>query len=177
MPRSSRASATKTPFIAVKDASKVEEKHKIYCADRLKSLDFARLWTDTSLAQLGCRIVVFTEGSREKCDALLRHYELREHVDQIVEGPKQVDTFRRLARLHVSKHPAIVVGDQLDRDIAPAKQAGLITIYFPGGFRPKWTPDEAAVMPDYRIQSFDRVAAIVEHTLLAVAMPERSDAQ
>src|SRR5262249_3069524 len=129
------------------------------------------------LAQLRCRIVVFTEGSREKCDALLRHYGLREHVDQIVEGPKQVDTFRRLARLHVSKHPAVVVGDQLDRDIAPAKQAGLITIYFPGGFRPKWTPNEATVMPDHRIESFERVAEIVEHTLFAVAIPDSSDAQ
>ena len=112
------------------------------------------------LASLGCRIVVFTEGSREKSDTILNHYELRQYVDQIFEGPKNVETFRRLGRLNGSNNPAIVVGDQLDRDIAPAKQAGLITVFFPGGFRPKWQLDHEDVAPDFLIQSFDEVVEI-----------------
>jgi hypothetical protein len=33
-----------------------------------------------------------------------------------------------------------MIGDQLDRDIGPAKEAGLRTIYFPGGFAPGGRP-------------------------------------
>lgn len=116
------------------------------------------------LSILGCRIVVFTEGSRERCDLILRHYDLRKYFDQILEGPKNLETFRRLELLNTSGHPAIVVGDQLDRDIAPAKQAGMITIYFPGGFRPKWQMDHEKVLPDYRIQSFEQVVEVARQT-------------
>ncbi len=119
-----------------------------------------------TLAILGCRIVVFTEGDREKCDMILRHYDLRQYVDQIFEGPKHVDTFRRLARLRASGLPAIVVGDQLDRDIAPAEQAGFVTVYFPGGFRPKWQAGHAKVEPDYGIESFEQVAEVVRQVTL-----------
>lgn len=119
-----------------------------------------------TLAGLGCRIVVFTEGDREKCDLILRHYNLRQYVDQIFEGPKHAHTFRRLARLQASNLPAIVVGDQLDRDIVPAQQAGFVTIYFPGAFRPKWQADDEKVAPNYRIESFEQVGEIVRQILL-----------
>jgi putative hydrolase of the HAD superfamily len=58
-----------------------------------------------------------------------------------------------------------MVGDQLDRDIAPAKEAGLTTIYFPSGFKPKWMPLEAEVRPDFKIESFAEVPAIVAECL------------
>jgi putative hydrolase of the HAD superfamily len=87
-------------------------------------------------------------------------------VDQIFEGPKNTDTFRRLARLRTSSLPAIVVGDQLDRDIAPAQNAGFVTIYFPGGFRPKWQAGYEKETPDYRIESFEQVAEIVTQVVL-----------
>lgn len=54
------------------------------------------------LSILGCRIVVFTEGSREKCDLVLRHYDLRQYFDQIFEGPKNLETFRRLELLYTN---------------------------------------------------------------------------
>lgn len=38
---------------------------------------------------------------------------------------------------------------------------GLITIYFSGGFRPKWQAEHEHVTPDYRIQSFEQIADIV----------------
>ena len=56
---------------------------------------------------------------------------------------------------------AFMIGDQLDRDIAPAKAAGLITVYFPGGFRPKWTPDESSIGPDFKVSDFMQAAQIV----------------
>ena len=54
-----------------------------------------------------------------------------------------------------------MVGDQLERDIRPAKEAGLRTIYFPGGFKPKWEASSNNVHPDYQISSFAEVPAIV----------------
>ena len=57
-----------------------------------------------------------------------------------------------------------MIGDQLDRDIAPAKAAGLTTIFFPGGFRPKWQPAEGDVRPDYTVQDFNQAAAFVLDT-------------
>jgi len=52
----------------------------------------------STLANLGWRIVAFTEGAREKCELILGHYRLRQYVDQIFEGAKNIDTFRRLGR-------------------------------------------------------------------------------
>ncbi len=54
-----------------------------------------------------------------------------------------------------------MVGDQLDRDIGPAKEAGLTTIYFPGGFSPRWAPAEESVGPAFRVSSFAEVPEIV----------------
>ena len=31
-----------------------------------------------------------------------------------------------------------MVGDQLDRDIVPAREAGLLAVWVPSAFRPKW---------------------------------------
>jgi len=65
--------------------------------------------------------------------------------------------------MHYADMPAdgFMVGDQLDRDIAPAKTAGLTTIYFPGGFKPGWHSAEEEVKPDFRIESFAEVPGIV----------------
>jgi putative hydrolase of the HAD superfamily len=54
-----------------------------------------------------------------------------------------------------------MIGDQLDRDILPAKEAGLITIYLPGGFRPKWSPLAGGPHPDYEIASFWEAVDII----------------
>jgi len=55
-----------------------------------------------------------------------------------------------------------MIGDQLDRDIAPAKAAGLITIYFPGGFQPKWQQRaEGEIKPDYRVQDFNQAVEVI----------------
>ena len=62
-----------------------------------------------------------------------------------------------------------MIGDQLDRDIATAKAAGLQTIYFPGGLAPKWAPDEETVRPDFRITSFAEIPGIVGGARAATA--------
>jgi putative hydrolase of the HAD superfamily len=108
-----------------------------------------------------CLVFVVTEGSRAKIQATAKRLELTELLDRIIEGSKRPELYRRVLRLTRTQEHAFMIGDQLDRDIAPAKEAGLITIYFPGGFRPHWAPEESVVKPAYRIESFSEVPSIV----------------
>ena len=107
-------------------------------------------------------MVVATEGPEEKCKKLIEHHELTEVTTKIVSAPKTVELFQRLARLMGRQEEVcFMVGDQLDRDIAPAKHAKFHTIYFPGGFKPSWTPTEDGVAPEYRITTFAEIPAIL----------------
>ncbi len=114
-----------------------------------------------TLLAAGCLVLVVTEGVREKVAAIATGHGIARFLDRIIESPKRPQLYRRVLRLAGSPERACMVGDQLDRDIRPARAAGLETIYFPGGFRPKWTPSEEAVLPDHVITSFAEVAEIV----------------
>jgi putative hydrolase of the HAD superfamily len=114
-----------------------------------------------ALHEGGCQIVVLTEGGRDKVLSLLERHGLAELVTRVIEARKEPRLFERVVTL--VRHPAIafMIGDQLDRDIAPAKAAGITTIFFPGGFEPKWQPDEHKVEPDHKIQDFNQAAAFI----------------
>jgi putative hydrolase of the HAD superfamily len=113
------------------------------------------------LHDAGVVVLVITEASRDKTERLLRNFGLYGFMSRLIEGKKRPELYRRVLRLPSLPTRAYMVGDQLDRDIAPAKAAGLSTIFFPGGFRPRWTPDEATIQPDYRIGNFLEVTSIV----------------
>src|SRR5262249_52745459 len=116
-----------------------------------------------NLQTFGVHIGVATEGPEAKCRRLIEHHGLIDLVEKVVSAPKTVEFFRRVAKLMgAAEGLCFNVGDQLDRDIAPAKQAGYKTIYFPGGFKPSWTPEEEKIAPDYRITSFEEIAAIID---------------
>ena len=53
---------------------------------------------------------------------------------------------------------ALMAGDQADRDILFAGQAGLRTCYFPGNFVPFWS-EGLAFAPDFQIESYAEVPA------------------
>jgi putative hydrolase of the HAD superfamily len=133
--------------------------------DRLKELPSLREGVAQGLKVLheaGCRIIVLTEGGRNKVLSLLAHYQLASMVTRVIEARKQRRLFERVvAALPTRSLKAFMIGDQLDRDIAPAKAAGLTTIFFPGGFQPKWQPAEADIQPDFTIQNFNQAAAII----------------
>lgn len=113
-----------------------------------------------ALRMASCLVLVVTEGQRAKVEKNLKQLHLDNLVSRIIEGPKRPELYQRVVHLTQSKR-VFMIGDQLDRDIAPAKAAGLQTIYFPGGFRPRWTPEEAIVKPDHRIEDFREVPSIV----------------
>jgi putative hydrolase of the HAD superfamily len=54
-----------------------------------------------------------------------------------------------------------MIGDQLDRDIAPAKEAGLKTIFFASGFVPRWSSRVDDIKPDYVVDDFEKAAELV----------------
>jgi putative hydrolase of the HAD superfamily len=114
-----------------------------------------------ALQAAGFRIVVLTEGHRERVLSLLEHYHLGDVVTRVMEVKKGQKLFNRVLALAHQPSATFMVGDQLDRDIAPAKAAGLKTIYFPGQFRPKWQPLEDDIQPDYRVENFNKAAQLI----------------
>lgn len=103
----------------------------------------------------GVDIWVVSEGQRDIIEKALADHGLEQAVSRVFSAQKTVELYRRLAKLVPEKAHSMCVGDQLDRDIEPAKKAGLRTAYFPGGFRPEWTDDRMmeyadAVIDDYR---------------------------
>ncbi|MBO9669573.1 MAG: HAD family hydrolase [Sphingobium sp.] len=113
-----------------------------------------------TLEAAGCTVLIVTEAARAKVERTAERLGLGAHFTRIVEGIKRPDLYRRILRL-TGTPGAFMVGDQLDRDIAPAKAAGLETIYFPGGFQPRWTPAVDMVRPDHVVSSFAEAARII----------------
>jgi putative hydrolase of the HAD superfamily len=113
------------------------------------------------LLESRCVVLIVTESARAKVAATAELLGLTGHFNRIIEGKKRPELYERIVRLAHMPTQGFMVGDQLDRDIAPAKTAGLTTIYFPSGFKPRWMPDEADVRPDFKIVSFAEVPQIV----------------
>lgn len=109
-------------------------------------------------------ILVATEGAVERCRERLTHWGIS--ADHILCAPKSQELFARAARLlRLPSSQCVVVGDQLDRDVAFANLAGCKTIYFPGGFMPGWSPSLDEARPHFVVQSFSEVATICEDLL------------
>lgn len=115
----------------------------------------------TALRTAGCELLIVSESARAKVEAIAMMLGLAGLFSRVIEGSKRPELYTRILKLLGSPERAFMIGDQLDRDIAPAKAAGLSTIYFPGRFTPRWTPDEALTAPDYRVGDFREVVDIV----------------
>ena len=122
-----------------------------------------------ALEEAGCTVLIVSESAREKVERTAERLGLKGHFTRIIEGAKRPDLYARVLRLTNAPSPAFMVGDQLDRDIVPAKAAGLATIYFPGGFQPRWSPAVEKVGPDHIIASFAELPDIVLVEQMAIA--------
>lgn len=160
--RSARLALTQSGIVHLSDES-VVPMIQAYFAD-LARAPALRPGVEAGLLALedaGCTVLIVTEGARAKVERTAEKLGLGGHFTRIIEGAKRPDLYRRVLRLTKTTHRAFMIGDQLDRDIAPAKVAGLDTIYFPGGFQPRWTPAVDQVRPDHVIASFAEVPDIV----------------
>jgi putative hydrolase of the HAD superfamily len=109
----------------------------------------------------GALILVLTEGDRRRVLRTASEHGIVGLFDRVIESPKTARLFERVLRLTGRPQRAFMIGDQLQRDIAPAKAAGLTTIYVPGRFRPRWEPNEEVVGPSHRVERFDQAADII----------------
>lgn len=116
-----------------------------------------RLGVKEALSALHARqveISVVSEGKRERVIEMLAVHDLDRYVARTVTGEKSADMYRRMLKLTDDPTRALCVGDQLDRDVAFAKAAGLRAVYFPGGFTPEWTDNKLVVHADATIADF-----------------------
>nr|WP_165933098.1 HAD hydrolase-like protein [Rhizobium sp. BK068] len=116
-----------------------------------------------NLASIGATSVVLTEGSRKRVMRTIESHQLGEFVDRIFEAPKTTRMFERVRKLATVGQSIYVIGDQLTRDIRPANEAGVKTIYIPSGFQPKWE-FEAGTLPTLQAPSFDAAVTLLIHS-------------
>lgn len=114
-----------------------------------------------SLAQIDARMVVFTEGRFERVQRHVSDFGLTHYFEKLLEVIKNERTFTALRNDHQEAEVFFAIGDQLDSDIRPAKAAGFETIYFPGDFLPKWSPEAVAVGPHHQVSDFAEAARII----------------
>lgn len=88
-------------------------------------------------ANAGARPYVVTEGRQEKVAQLLKEHGLLEWSAQVLSATKTVALYSRLKML-ARATDVVMIGDQLDRDVTFAHKAGLLTVWVPSAFRPKW---------------------------------------
>lgn len=107
-------------------------------------------------------VIVATERSKEGCLAILEYHNIIKFIDKVIAAPKEPELFSRLARLAPPNSAKIMIGDQIDRDILPAKVQGFVTVFFPGDFTPKWINAKYFQEADFTISSFGEIVDIVK---------------
>ncbi len=113
------------------------------------------------LNQAGARVFVVSEGDKGKVVSRLKAIGAADYVDRVIEAPKSAVLFRRVKRLARSTAPSWMIGDQLTRDILPAQDAGLKTVYIPSRFRPKWELAASGIKADYSAVDFAQAASLI----------------
>lgn len=117
----------------------------------------------------GVRLLVISEASKGRVETTATAHGILHFFERVLEGRKSAALYRRVLALTHAGGRAFMVGDQMNRDIEPASAAGLETIYFPGGFQPRWSSTRSLVEPDHVIATFSEVAEIVVKTRAAAA--------
>jgi putative hydrolase of the HAD superfamily len=112
-----------------------------------------------AVAAAGVPIFVVTEERLPRCRELLDAHDLSSHVCDVISLHKTVEAFEALRR-KLGNGRAVMVGDQVDRDIRFAGDAGFETIYFPSAFEPYWSSGYT-LAADHQIISFEEVVALV----------------
>jgi putative hydrolase of the HAD superfamily len=109
-----------------------------------------------TLMRMRAEVVVVTEGSKCRVEATLRHYGLDGAVRSVVQADKAGGIFERLALTARADSAMWAIGDQLQREVAPAVRAGFNAIHFPGGFVP---PGEAGAASGLEYLTVDDYSA------------------
>lgn len=85
----------------------------------------------------GLRLFVMTEGRIKKQKRILELHGLLGSFEGVWEMTKERSQFDRIVGRFAGSR-VVVIGDQPDRDIVPAKAAGCLTVLVPSRFEPSW---------------------------------------
>lgn len=110
----------------------------------------------------GLRLFVMTEGRIEKQKRILELHGLLGSFEGVWEMTKERSQFDRVVSRFAGSR-IVVVGDQPDRDIVPAKAAGCWTVLVPSRFKPSWqTASDQGVADHLATDLLDAVKWCVE---------------
>lgn len=152
--------------LSAQDVGRISQDYYIHLKRRPR-LRWGVRKTLESLAKAGTPIWVVSEGAENRVKASLEEHELSQFIDRVVSGKKTPELFQSLAETIPRHKTVLVVGDQLDRDILPAKAAGLRTVYFPGGFEPAWTEHAQKAEADFTISNYGQLLGLFRQGLAA----------
>lgn len=122
-----------------------------------------------AMSRNGVRLLIISEASKGRVETTATAHGILNLFERVLEGRKSAALYSRMLALTRAGARAFMVGDQMNRDIEPASAAGLETIYFPGGFQPRWSLARGSVEPDHVIGDFAEVSKIVVNTRAAAA--------
>jgi putative hydrolase of the HAD superfamily len=97
---------------------------------------------------------VLTEGPAERQRGRIGSHGLNGLVRGVAEVTKNKEQFARY-RQRFAPRIIYVIGDQPDRDIAPARAAGCRAVLVPSRFRPEWHDNAAWSQADYVSETFN----------------------
>lgn len=98
-------------------------------------------------------VYVVTEGPGELLQARLSLHHIDQFVTGTVPASKTTELYERLIKRAAPRTP-VMIGDQPDRDIRMAKQAGMKAVLIPSRFRPAWSSTADAAMADIVVETF-----------------------
>jgi putative hydrolase of the HAD superfamily len=101
----------------------------------------------------GLKFYVVTEGPQDRMIGSLREHGLLGYINQVLSATKTVALYKRLKSLAGTGSVAMI-GDQLDRDVLPAREACLTAIWIPSAFRPKWIDRNESVKASFVAKDF-----------------------
>ena len=117
------------------------------------------------------KIAIITDGSPKKQYEKILRLKIEDYLDEILisdevaikkPNPKMFDVF--LDKVQCKPEEVIYVGDRLDRDVKPAKDAGLISVLIHRGtkYDPFVTKKESEITPDYHINDLYELWDIIK---------------
>lgn len=104
-------------------------------------------------AAAGLDVYVLTEGRIEKQRETIAHHGLTGSFTGVFEVTKNTQQFERMNRRFAPAR-IVMVGDQPDRDITPAVQAGCLAVLIPSKFRPGWYESQNRVAASFVATDF-----------------------
>lgn len=114
------------------------------------------------LQKANARIVIVTEGPAERCKALLESHQLDATIEVLHVPRKGVVVYKQLVD-GSDDRPRVAIGDQIEKDLFPAKEAGFVTVYFPSDLKFRWSGNDKQSYVDFKIDSYADVLNVVRN--------------